>query len=55
MKESIYRRMVKDTGLLNIKRKKKSLLSEKLMKDLDNEFGANEVKSLGEFLKRNKV
>lgn len=46
--------MVKDTGLLKIKRKK-SLLSEKLMKDLDNEFGANEVKSLGEFLKRNKI
>ena len=47
--------MVKNGDLLNLKKKKKSLLSEKLMKDLDNEFGANDVKSLKEFLQRNKV
>lgn len=55
MRESIYKRIVRDTGIYNIKRKRKQLLSEKLMKDLDNEFGANEVKLLSDFLKRNKA
>lgn len=55
MRESIYRRLVSQSGIASIKKKKKKLLSERLMEDIDNEFGANQSKSLKEFLKRNNL
>lgn len=56
MKESTYRRMIKDIGLLKFNKKsRKSLLSEKLINELNNKFDGNETTSLKEFLKRNGI
>lgn len=55
MKESIYKRMIRDTGLDKFKVKKKKLLSEKIISELTEGMVDTSGSNLKDFLRKNKV
>lgn len=55
MKESVYRRVLRDSGLVNFKKKKKGVLFEKLIKEAGADNVKTEKSNLKEFLKRNNI
>jgi hypothetical protein len=55
MKESIYRKMMTQGGLLQLKKKKKKLLSEKIIKNVFEDHLKFKSNSLKEFLTTNNL
>jgi hypothetical protein len=55
MKESIYKQMVMDGSLSKLKRKRKKVLSERLIEDIDKDCVKTTNSNLKDFLKRNGI